>query len=201
MLRFLFSFQQLEYEKLSQEYYQLEEKKRFHISNREMIAMEQEGLEREAEKLQQNLYLLACARICSSSCCASCSLFISSAVVADSFALLLRLRKKKTANQELEQEKNRKAILERKIASLREERTLALAKQEQRQQLQEDYEQELSQRRATFHATHRMNAQAFKFLQKLWRQLQNSALCQSLIFPLQLVFFFFQAATSRLYLI
>lgn len=58
------------------------------------------------------------------------------------------VRKKKTANQELEQEKNRKAILERKIASLREERTLALAKQEQRQQLQEDYEQELSQRRA-----------------------------------------------------
>ncbi|MEY8389911.1 hypothetical protein AALA98_00845 [Lachnospiraceae bacterium 45-W7] len=53
---------QLEYQKLSEEYYQLEEKKSFHAGNREMIAMEKEDLEREAERMQQKLYVLACAK-------------------------------------------------------------------------------------------------------------------------------------------
>lgn len=50
------------YQKLSEEYYNLEEKKNFHVGNREMIAIEKEDLEREAERMQQNLYVLACAR-------------------------------------------------------------------------------------------------------------------------------------------
>ncbi len=52
----------LEYEKLSEEYYKLSDEKRFHVSNREIIAMEQADLEREAEGLQKRLYLLACAK-------------------------------------------------------------------------------------------------------------------------------------------
>ncbi len=50
------------YQKLSEEYYRLEEEKNFHVGNREMISMEQDGLEREAEQIQRNLHVLACAR-------------------------------------------------------------------------------------------------------------------------------------------
>ncbi len=50
------------YQKLSEEYYNLEEKKNFHVGNREMIAIEKEDLERELERIQQNLHLLFCAR-------------------------------------------------------------------------------------------------------------------------------------------
>ena len=52
----------LEYEKLSEEYYILEEKKKFHASNREMIGMEKEGLEREADQIARKLHVLACAK-------------------------------------------------------------------------------------------------------------------------------------------
>ncbi len=52
----------LEYEKLSEEYYGLEEQKKFHASNREMIGMEKEDLEREEEKMTQKLHILACAK-------------------------------------------------------------------------------------------------------------------------------------------
>lgn len=52
----------LEYEKLSEEYYVLEEKKKFHASNREMIGMEKEGLEREADQIARKLHVLACAK-------------------------------------------------------------------------------------------------------------------------------------------
>lgn len=52
----------LEYEKLSEEYYGLEEEKRFHAGNRDMIEMERESLEREAEHIEQKLHLLSCAK-------------------------------------------------------------------------------------------------------------------------------------------
>lgn len=52
----------VEYEKLSSEIHGLEDKQRFHTSNRDMIAMEQENLEREAGKLEKSLHLLACAK-------------------------------------------------------------------------------------------------------------------------------------------
>ncbi len=54
--------ERLAYEKLSEEYYHLEEEKKFHVSSREMIGMEKEGLEREAEKIQNRLNLFLCAR-------------------------------------------------------------------------------------------------------------------------------------------
>ncbi len=52
----------IEYEKLSKEYYQLEEGQRFHIINRDMIGMEQDELEREQADSQKQLQLLLCAR-------------------------------------------------------------------------------------------------------------------------------------------
>lgn len=52
----------LTYEKLSEEYYHLEEEKKFHVSNREMIGMEKEGLEREADQIKNRLHLFLCAR-------------------------------------------------------------------------------------------------------------------------------------------
>ena len=52
----------IEYEKLSGEFYALEEKLRYHMSNRDMIEAEQDGLRREAGKMEQSLHLLACAR-------------------------------------------------------------------------------------------------------------------------------------------
>lgn len=52
----------VEYEKLSSEIHGLEDKQSFHISNRDMIEMERENLEREAEKLEKCLHLLACAK-------------------------------------------------------------------------------------------------------------------------------------------
>lgn len=52
----------IEYEKLSGEIYELEEQMRFHLSNRDMITMEQEALERETEEIIQKLHLFACAK-------------------------------------------------------------------------------------------------------------------------------------------
>lgn len=52
----------LNYEKLSKEFYHLEEEKNFHVSNRDMIELEKEGLEREAEKIMNTLNLFLCAR-------------------------------------------------------------------------------------------------------------------------------------------
>lgn len=52
----------IEYEKLSGEFYGLEEKLRYHMSNRDMIEAEQDALRREAEETEQRLHLLACAR-------------------------------------------------------------------------------------------------------------------------------------------
>lgn len=56
------NLERVEYEKLSGEYYQIEEDQKFHISNRDMIEMEQEELERQKEKMQNKLQLLLCAR-------------------------------------------------------------------------------------------------------------------------------------------
>lgn len=52
----------IEYEKLSGEYYQLEEKQKFHIMNRDMIGMEQDELEKEQEGKEGQLHLLLCAK-------------------------------------------------------------------------------------------------------------------------------------------
>ena len=52
----------IEYEKLSGEIHQLEEQMRFHLSNRDMVSMEKEALEREAEEITHRLHLLACAK-------------------------------------------------------------------------------------------------------------------------------------------
>ena len=52
----------IEYEKLSGEIYELEEQMRFHLSNRDMITVEKEALERETEGIIRRLHLLACAK-------------------------------------------------------------------------------------------------------------------------------------------
>ena len=52
----------VEYEKLSSEVYRLEEEQSFHVSNRDMIEMEQEELEREAAGIEKYLHLLLCAK-------------------------------------------------------------------------------------------------------------------------------------------
>ncbi len=56
------SIARIEYEKLSSEIYQLEEEQRFHLSNREMIEIEKEDLEQEAEKIAYVLHLMECAK-------------------------------------------------------------------------------------------------------------------------------------------
>lgn len=50
------------YEKLSGEYYQLEEEQKFHVMNKDMILMEQEELEREQAEKERELHLLLCAK-------------------------------------------------------------------------------------------------------------------------------------------
>lgn len=52
----------LSYEKISSELYELEERERFHSSNRDMIDMERESLEHECGAIQRRLRLLECAR-------------------------------------------------------------------------------------------------------------------------------------------
>lgn len=52
----------VEYERLSGEIYSLEEKLSFHVGNRDMINMERESLEHEAEKIEKKLHLLVCAK-------------------------------------------------------------------------------------------------------------------------------------------
>ncbi len=56
------SIARVEYEKLSGEIHQLEEEQRLHLSNREMIEIEKENLELEAEKIGRMLHLLVCAK-------------------------------------------------------------------------------------------------------------------------------------------
>ncbi len=52
----------IEYEKLSGEIHQLEEQTRFHLSNRDMITIEKEALEREAQEIEKRLRLFDCAK-------------------------------------------------------------------------------------------------------------------------------------------
>lgn len=52
----------VEYEKLSSEIHGLEEQKRFHAGNRDMIEMEQESLENERAQIENQLHLLLCAK-------------------------------------------------------------------------------------------------------------------------------------------
>ena len=52
----------VEYEKLSSEIHRLEEELKFHISNRDMIEMEKENLEKDARKTEDILHLLMCAK-------------------------------------------------------------------------------------------------------------------------------------------
>ncbi len=52
----------LVYEQLSSEIYKLEKEERLHSSNREMIQMEQEDLERSRDELSRRLHLLLCAK-------------------------------------------------------------------------------------------------------------------------------------------
>lgn len=52
----------LSYEKISAEIYALEKEERFHSSNRDMIDMEREGLEKECARIREQLHLLECAR-------------------------------------------------------------------------------------------------------------------------------------------
>lgn len=54
--------ERIEYEKWSVEYYKINEEQYFHISNRDMIGMEQEALERECQDMENRLALLDCAR-------------------------------------------------------------------------------------------------------------------------------------------
>lgn len=54
--------EQVAYEKLSSEYYGIDTQKKLHVSNRDMLDMEQEELEREAHKKEELLCLLSCAR-------------------------------------------------------------------------------------------------------------------------------------------
>lgn len=54
--------ERVQYEKLSGEYYQIEEQQKYHTSNRDMIEFEQEELERERKKSENQLHLLACIK-------------------------------------------------------------------------------------------------------------------------------------------
>lgn len=54
--------ERVEYEELSSQVYMCEDKKEFHISNRDMIDMERDSLKYEEEKTQEKLNLLICAR-------------------------------------------------------------------------------------------------------------------------------------------
>ncbi len=51
----------IQYEKLSYRIHELEDKKRFHMGNRDMYGLEREALEREAGRITQRLHLLSCA--------------------------------------------------------------------------------------------------------------------------------------------
>ena len=51
----------VQYEKLSRRIHELEDKKRFHMGNRDMYGIEREALEREAARITRRLHLLSCA--------------------------------------------------------------------------------------------------------------------------------------------
>ncbi len=52
----------VEYEKLSSEVHKLREELRFHLSNRDMIEIEKEDLEQDAQGIRHTLHLLVCAK-------------------------------------------------------------------------------------------------------------------------------------------
>ena len=52
----------LEYESLSMEVYEMLDKQKFHISNREMIEIEKESLEEERNSIQKCIYTMQCAK-------------------------------------------------------------------------------------------------------------------------------------------
>lgn len=52
----------VEYEKFSSEIHELKDKMHFHTGNRDMIEMEKENLERQAEKMENLLHLFVCAK-------------------------------------------------------------------------------------------------------------------------------------------
>lgn len=56
------SIARVEYEKLSAEIYGLEDKLSFHTSNRDMLEIERDTLEKEAKEIESLLHLLACAK-------------------------------------------------------------------------------------------------------------------------------------------
>ena len=58
----LVSMERVEYERLSSEIHRLDKECRFHISNRDMLDSEKEGLEHEAERIERTLNLLLCAK-------------------------------------------------------------------------------------------------------------------------------------------
>ena len=52
----------VEYEELSSQVYDYEEEKNLHIGNRDMIDMERENLQVQAEQTEKKLHILQCAR-------------------------------------------------------------------------------------------------------------------------------------------
>lgn len=52
----------LEYENLSMEVYEMLDKQKYHISNREMIEIEKESLEEERDSIQKCLHVMQCAK-------------------------------------------------------------------------------------------------------------------------------------------
>lgn len=56
------SIARVEYEKLSGEIYALEDDLRFHTSNRDMLEIERDTLEKEAKEIENRLHLLMCAK-------------------------------------------------------------------------------------------------------------------------------------------
>lgn len=50
------------YKKLSREYYELQAQERFHSSNRDMIDMEKEALEKECGEIEKRIHMLECAK-------------------------------------------------------------------------------------------------------------------------------------------
>ncbi|MGN0158619.1 MAG: hypothetical protein ACI39W_05700 [Brotaphodocola sp.] len=53
---------QVEYEDLSYQVHNLKEQETFHVSNRDMIEMEQENLEQKAQMAERRIHLLGCAK-------------------------------------------------------------------------------------------------------------------------------------------
>ena len=56
------SVSRVEYEELSSQVYDYEEEKNLHIGNRDMIDMERENIQVQAEQTEKKLHILQCAR-------------------------------------------------------------------------------------------------------------------------------------------